>query len=497
MEEPYPESDDERAAFYRSWLQGRKALVVLDNARDLAQIRPLLPGSPTCAVIVTSRRPLGGLAGARSHKVEVLDFDVAVELLGEIVGPPRVELEREAALRIVRHCGELPLAVRIAGGRLKNNPHHTLAWLADRLEDECNRLGELELEDQAVRASFTVSYQDLAPAEAQLLCLLAALPGPDFSTGLATAAQATDLREIEQLLDRLQEAQMLEAIGADRYGFHDLVRLFANERLDAEPALDRQAIVGHAASWLRERAEAAKLVFGTGDPRHTDALVWLEAERRSLVAAIEQCAAAHDWNSVIVLTYSLIDFFSLRSHWEDRIRAHELALLAAREAGDPQTEAEVLNSRAILYFNQGCWESAIAGFTQAQALYRKLGDRHGEGKVLNNLANVYSEVGRQDEMITNYEQALAVYRELGDRLGEGMALNNLANVYREVGRQDDAIANYHQDLAICRELDDRHGEGQTLNNLAAVYRRPGASRRGDREPPTGPGDLPRARRPPS
>ncbi|MGH2854440.1 MAG: tetratricopeptide repeat protein [Solirubrobacteraceae bacterium] len=469
VEGPYPESEGQRAAFYRAQLERRRALVVLDDAHDLAQIRALLPGAPACAAIVTSRRPFGGLEGAVSLRVEVLAPDTAVELLGAIVGPPRVAAERAAAQSIACLCGELPLAVRIAGGRLKNNAHRTLAWLAERLEDERSRLGELESEDRAVRVSLTVSYEELAPPEARLLCLLAALPGPDCSTALAAGAGAAGVRETERLLDRLLEAQMLEVAGADRYRLHDLIRLFAGERLDAEPGLDRQAIASRAAAWLGERALAARLVFGTGDSRHAQALAWLEAERRSLVAAIEGRAAERDWGAVIAMTFALVDFFSLRSHWDDSTRTHELALLAAREAGKRQIEGEVLNSLAIVYCDRNRWEQAITRFTQALAIYRELGDRLGEGKALNNLANAYREQSHRDEAIANYEQALAIYRELGDRRGVGMALNNLANIYREQGRYDEAIANYEQDLAICRELGDRLGEGQTLNNLATVY----------------------------
>ncbi len=467
VEGPYPESEDQRAGFYRAQLDGRRALIVLDNARDLAQIRPLLPGSPECAVIVTSRSPLGMLEGAHSHKVDVLAPDAAVELLGEIVGSQRIEAERKAALSIARRCGELPLAVRIAGGRLKNKTHRTLAWMADRLEDERDRLGELESEDQAVRASFTVSYEELAPEEARLFCLLAALPGTDFSTGLAAGAGEAHPRETERLLDGLVEAQMLEA-DADRYRFHDLVRLFADERLDAKPDLDRQAITDQATNWLCERAQAADFALGTGDSRHADALAWLEAERKSMVAVIEAGDAANR-STVLDLTFALVNFFSLRSHWDDWTRTHELALRFAREAGDRRIEGHILNNLAVVYRSLGRWEEAITNYEQDLAICRELHDRHGEGQTLNNLANVYSSLGHWEEAITNYDQDLAICRELHDRHGEGQTLNNLANAFRGQGRWEEAIANCEQALAICRELHDRHGEGQALGSLANVY----------------------------
>jgi tetratricopeptide (TPR) repeat protein len=470
VEGPYPESDEQRAAFYRSQLDGRRALVVLDNARDLAHVRPLLPGAPTCAVIVTSRRPFGGLEGAISRRVEVLQPEKAVELLGEIVGAERIDAEREAASRVARLCGELPLAVRIAGGQLKNRTHRTLTWMADRLEDERGRLGELRLEDQAVQASFAVSFEELAQEEMRLFCLLAALPGPDLSTGLAAGANQTDMRKTEQLLDRLVEAQLLEAVGSERYRFHDLIRLFANEHLDADPDLDRQVIVQQATSWLLERAKAARSALGARDSKHTEALAWLEAERRSLVATIEARHAAHESRAVLALTDALTRFFSLRSHWDDWTRTHELALQSAREAGDRPSEARMLHNLANVYRLQGRWEEAIANYKQTLSILRELGDRRDEGRTLNNLGLVYKSQDRWDEAITYFAQALAICRKLGDRHGEGQTLNNLANVYRKQGRWKEAITSFEQALAICHEFNDRQGQGQILNNLAIVHR---------------------------
>ncbi len=467
--EDYPESEEQRAASYRAQLAGRRALVVLDNARDLAHIRPLLPGAPTCAVIVTSRRPLGTLEGAISRDVEVLQPENAVELLGEIVGAECIDAEREAASRIARLCGELPLAVRIAGGQLKNKTRRTVTWMADRLEDEHNRLAELHLDDRDVQVSFAVSYDELTPEERRLFCLLAALPGPDFSTGLAAGASGADKRGTERLLDCLVDAQMIEAVSADRYRFHDLIRLFASERLDAEPNLDRHAIVGQAASWLLERAEEADDALGAGDSRHTEALTWLEAERRSLVAAVEASHTTHESRMVMALTTALIDFFSLRSHWDDWTRAHELALQSARETGDHHGEGATLNNLANVYGKQGRWDEATTNYEQALTIYRELGDRHSEGQTLNNLSIVYTEQGRWDEATTDYELALTICRELGDRHSEGRTLNNLSLVYTEQGRWDEATTNYEQALTIYRELGNRYGEGRALNNLANVY----------------------------
>ncbi|HEY3758465.1 MAG TPA: tetratricopeptide repeat protein [Solirubrobacteraceae bacterium] len=465
VEEPFPESVDERAAFFRSRLEGRRALVVLDNARDLSHVRPLLPGSPTCAVIVTSRRPLGGLAGAAVHKVDVLDSDVAVELLGEIVGAPRVGDEREAAVSVARLCGELPLALRIAAGRLRNRPHRTLAWLAERLTDERGRLGELELDEQAVRASLAISYEELEPDAAHLFCLLAELPGPDCSTALAAGAGEIEMRDAERLLDYLVEAQMLEPAGPERYRFHDLIHLFAKDCLGVEPSLDQTLILAKATSWLGNGAQVASQVLGGEDAAHAAALTWLEAERRSLIAAVEAASVAGHDRAVLALTVVLTDFFSLRSYWDDWIGTHELALESARALGERYGEGLMLNSLATAYCHQARWDKAIASYKQALEVAEELGDRHSAGKTLNNLANVYLEQGHTEQAITNYEQDLAICRELEDRRGEAQTLNNLANAQGAQGDSEDALANYELALAMSRRLGDRHNEALVLRNL--------------------------------
>jgi tetratricopeptide (TPR) repeat protein len=468
VEGPFPESVDERAAFFRSQLEGRRALVVLDNARDVAHVRPLLPGSPTCAVILTSRRPLGGLAGAAVRKVEVLDSDVAVQLLGEIVGAPRVEDEREAAVSVARLCGELPLALRIAAGRLRNRPHRTLAWLAERLSDERERLGELELDDQAVRASLTISYEELEGDAARLFCLLAELPGPDFSTALAAGAAELETREAERLLDCLLEAQMLEPAGPERYRFHDLIRLFASERLEAEPDLDRALIRTRATLWLIDGAAVAGGALESEDAAHTTALEWLEAERRSLIATVEAAGAASKHFAVLALTIALSDFFALRSHWDDWTGTHELALRSARALGERKIECQLLNSLATAYIEQGYWRGAILHFERARALAEELGHRDSAATVLNNLANVYLQQGHTEKAIANHEQALAICRELKAHRREAETLGTLANVYFAQGHTEEAITNDKQALAIYRELKDRRGEAIALYNLAGA-----------------------------
>jgi DNA-binding SARP family transcriptional activator len=240
---------EERVRQYRSRLGDRRVLVVLDNAAAEAQVRPLLPASPGCATLVTSRARLSGLEAAHPMTLDVLEADQAVALLAKLAGPGRVAAEPGAAAAIVRLCGWLPLAVRIAGARLASRPHWRLALLAERLGDEWRRLDELKAGDLEVRASVALSYHGRNQEERRLFRLLGLLVAPSFPAWAAAALLGVEAAEAEGLLERLVDAQLVEAAGHDqagqlRYRLHDLLRLFARERLQLEelPASQRASL---------------------------------------------------------------------------------------------------------------------------------------------------------------------------------------------------------------------------------------------------------------
>jgi hypothetical protein len=228
--EALPQDVDEQAALYRSLLAGRRALVVLDNASSTDQVRPLLPGSPTCLTLLTSRQRLAALEGALPLDLDVMDSSDALHLIRKLAGPERVHAEPEAADAIVEMCGSLPLALHIAGSRLRARPAWTLAWLAGRLADERIRLRELRVEDLEVRASFALSYRGLDGRAAQMFRRLGLVAGPDFAAGGAAALSDCPSEEAEALLEDLMDAHLLEAAPTPgRYRFHDLIRLYARE----------------------------------------------------------------------------------------------------------------------------------------------------------------------------------------------------------------------------------------------------------------------------
>lgn len=263
-----PEDLEQRVMLYRARLAGKRVLVLLDNAASAAQVRPLLPGAASCAVLVTSRIRLPELEGAHPVLLDVLDQPQAVELLGNIAGPARVLAETGPADEIVTLCGRLPLAVRIAGARLALKAHWRLSRLADRLRDERQRLNELRTGDLEVRASFALSYDGQPAPERRAFRLLGVLDLPEFAAWVAAALLDRPVEQAADLLERLVDAQLLEPAGEDpsgeiRYRFHDLLRVFARERLrDEEPPESRQAALNRALRAYLVLTERAGMMLG-------------------------------------------------------------------------------------------------------------------------------------------------------------------------------------------------------------------------------------------
>jgi hypothetical protein len=269
LPEELPSELEEQAARYRGLLAGRRALVVLDNASSAEQVRPLLPASASCLVLVTSRDRLAGLVateGARVLMLDVLAPSEALDLLSRTAGPGRVDAEPEAASKVVRLCGYLPLAVRIAGARLATRPGMSLAALAERLSDERARLAELSAGDVGVRASFALSYQALDSDVSRMFRRLGLIPGPDFGRFVAAALLGRTPDEAERLLESLVDAHLVEmASRTGRYRFHDLVRLYAREKARTEESdSDREAALRRMFDWYLDIADAAERLLIPG-----------------------------------------------------------------------------------------------------------------------------------------------------------------------------------------------------------------------------------------
>ena len=496
-----PAEVEEAAARFRSLAAGRRLLVLLDDARDAEQVRPLLPASRTCAALITSRQAVTTLEGIRAVHLDVLSDQQALELLGRIAGQDRITADPRAAAEVVRRCGRLPLALRIAGARLAARPGWPVRVLAERLADATHRLDELAAGELAVRASFQVSVHTLEQspdpvdqAAAAAFGLLSLPDGPDL--GRAAAARLLDQPEstTQILLERLVDAQLLESRQPDRYQFHDLVRLYARQHAGSQqPEPERLAALTRLVGFYTATAWQAQALLRPGDrraaathPQWSDgpqqfldmltALAWLETERANLLAAIGQATAgtpAIPAAMVGQLTRALFGFFLVRGYWQDGAWANQTALELARRTHDQAAQAHALIDLGAIYRRLGRYHQALACSQDGLAIFRELGDRDSQAASLTNLGAAHEWLGQHDNAIACHRESLAIYQEVGDRHGQAHSLSNLGIAHERLGQHDEAVACLQESLTIRRELGARHGQANALTSLGEVYRRVG------------------------
>ncbi len=487
-----PVTEDERAALYRTRLAGRRVLVVLDDARDAAQVRPLLPGSATCGVLVTSRNHLPDLAGARLVDLDVLNAEESRALLVGIVGAARLEAEPVPTAQVLAACAGLPLAIRIAGARLAARVGWTIQTLARRLANERYRIDEFKVGDLAVRACFQVSFGSLPKGgegkvdPARAFRLLGLWQGPSISLPAAAALLGEPEAEVADALEVLLDAHLLQSQAADRYRFHDLLRVYAAELAEAgETQRDCDAAVLRLLTWYVYTAETAARVISpqharvplgpTGWAVHPlsfgsleEALAWCESERAGLVSATRRAAESGLHHLAWKLPAAAMSFFFRRSHWAEWVATHQIGLESARKLGDRFAEAWMLNNLGMAFGEQRM-EGAVGCFERSLAIYREIGDVPGETRAANNVAKVYVELRRFGDALDAAQRSLAIQRLAGNRYGEGVALGNLGDASRELGRFDEAIDYLQQALVIFRELSDQHAEADALSDLGGVF----------------------------
>jgi tetratricopeptide (TPR) repeat protein/transcriptional regulator with XRE-family HTH domain len=488
-----PADPEERATRYRTLLAGRQVLIVLDDARDAAQLRPLLPGSASCAVLITTRGQMLDLIGARSIDLDLLPHEDADALFTEMVGRERARAEPAATEDVLAVCAGLPLAIRIAGARLAARGSWTVRALADRLADQRRRLDVLRAGDLGVRASFEVSFTNLpgpqAPGgvdPARAFRLLGLWTGPSISLPAASALLGEEENDVANALDVLVDAHLLESPEPDRYRFHDLLRVYAAERANTqETEQDRTAAITRLLTWYLHTTEASAVIIS---PLHNrvplgpvpsgitpldfvsvhEAVSWGESERAELVAAIRLAAASglHDigWK----LPAAAMSFYYRRSHWGYWLTTHQIGLENARASGDRLAEAWMLNNLGMAYGEQRMGES-VNCFEQAVALCSETGDTRGEARASVNLANALLDMGDFTGARQAAERALGLDRRMGYRFSEGLALSVLGCASRELGQCSEAIGHLRQALAIFRELDASDPEADALSELGETY----------------------------
>ena len=496
-----PPETDERAAAYRSLLDGRRALVVLDNAASVEQVRPLLPGCPSCLVLVTSRDSLAGLVarhGASRVDLDMLPLPDAVGLLRTLIGG-RVDAEPEAAMALAKQCARLPLALRVAAELAAASPDSALAGLAAELASEQRRLDLLDAggdERTAVRGVFSWSYRHLPDAAARTFRLLGLHPGPDFdgyAVAALTGASALQARDVLALLAR---AHLVHPAGGGvhpaaggRHGMHDLLRAYAGHLTEAEDSDDARSRARAALFDYYLAAAAAAMdalvpaerhyrpaIAAAADGRVIPELdtpaqgrAWLDAERPVLVAIAAQGAPG----TVTRLAATVFRYLETGGHYADAMTIHGHARDAAVLLGDRAAEATALTNLGIICWRQGRYPQAIDYHEHARAASVEIGDPVGEAIAVANLGIVYERQGRLGEAAESHRLALDLFQRAGDRSGEARALANLGSVEARQDQCEAAVGCYQQALALLRQIGDRAAEASALPDLGVVYQRLG------------------------
>lgn len=525
-----PETED-RASLFRSAVAGRRMLLLLDNAATEGQVRPLLPATPGCLVLITSRHRLTGLDAALPLSLDLLPPSDAFALFVRIAGPAAAA-DPAGTAEIVELCGRLPLAIRIAAARLRSRSGWRPAHLADRLRDHQHRLDQLVAGHRSVGGAFELSYQQLDPDQRRMFRLLGLHPGPDTDAPAAAALTGLGVPRADRLLEDLTDAHLLEQPASGRYRFHDLLRGYAARAVADEepPEARRAALIRLFDYYVDTAAGAATLVYPhDGDlclcrtttpptrPRGVStapqAAAWLETERQNLLAVAAQAAGiglpAYPNRLSDVLARNLRS----RGTFADTLSLHNQALAAASQMGDQRGEGHAWSRLGDLYKevdryddaldayrralelsggarDRGCEGHALAGlgilhlltgrsqeaigyFGRSLVIAREIGDRNGERRGLVGLGILDKLLGRPEAALEHLGTAVRIAAEIGDLPGEAHASVSLAELHRQLGRPDRAVEYLHRALDLVRESGDRAGEAHASVSLAASYRQLG------------------------
>ena len=490
-----PAELDDRAAAYRSVLAGRRVLIVLDNASDAGQVRPLLPGEPGCLVLVTSRDLLAGLVardGAVRVLLDALPLDDAVALLRVLIGA-RVDAEPQAAAQLAGLCSCLPLALRVAAELAAARPTMSLVALAGELDGQ-GRLDALEAgadPGTAVRAVFSWSYRYLSPTAAQAFRLAALHPGTDFDSRAAAALSGTSDRAARRALAELTQACLLRHLGQDRYAIHDLLRAYAAELADTEDSkTDQRAALTRLFDYYLDTARRAADVLFPGDASAAaDAAddgassavanderavrAWLDAERANL-RAVTAYASEHDWPAHSVgLSVAMFRYLDMGGYFADALAIHSAAARAATRAGDRAAQADAVINIGTVYLALSRYPDGGQHFHRALRLSREVGHPLGELRALFNLSHVYLRMATYQDATASCQQALELSRSACDRVREARALGLLGLIALRQGRYRQAAAALAQAVTASRAIGDLSFLADSLNNLAEVEVRQG------------------------
>jgi tetratricopeptide (TPR) repeat protein/transcriptional regulator with XRE-family HTH domain len=482
-----PADPDAQAGLYRTLLADRQMLIVLDNARDEQQVRPLLPASPGSLVLITSRNQLAGLAiahGARLVTLDVLAHGEAVLLLTARLGADRAAAEPAAVSEIADLCARLPLALAVAAARAGARPGFPLAALTVELRDAAGRLDALDAGDPAasVRAVFSWSYRELYPESARMFRFLGLHPGSDISVPAAASLAGTDMGKASRLLRELARDCLITEHAPGRFTFHDLLRAYAADQARAtDSGPERTAAIGRVLDhYLHTAAHAALTLYPAYEPialappesstvpeqpaGYQQAMAWFDAEHHVLLTAALTAGCEfdhHAWQ----LPWAMMPYLQPRGHHQECAAIQRSALAAAVRLGDIAGQAVSSRLLAAACSMLGDYDQALGHYMTSLNLYKRLGDRRGETKVYHGLGQVAERQGHYADALRHAEQALGLYQAIGDKAAEAEMLNNIGWCHAHLGDYQQARAFCRQALARCAEADHLRLEGNIWDSL--------------------------------
>jgi len=489
-----PADLEARAALFRSMLDGKRVLIVLDNAHDTDQVRPLLPGSPGSMVVVTSRSQLTGLVaaeGATPLSLDVLTEDEAHELLGRRLGPEVVAAEPQPAAELIALCARLPLALGVAAGRAATRPVLSLAALAAELRDTRNRLEALEVGDAAtdVRAVLSWSYEQLSEPAARMFRLLGLHPGPDVSAAAAASLAGVSLADATAALRELTRTHVVAEPQPGRFAFHDLLRAYASQQAESEDSeADRAAAArrcrdhylhtAHAgavqANRVRKPLDLAPPEPGAVPEEFSgrgEALAWFDVESPVMFGLLASAISGGDDQYVWQIVWTLAPFLYRRGRWHECIGIQRLALRAAQHLGDPVGLGHAHYELGRGLVNIGGFTDAEPHLSQALDIFGQLGDRANEATVHQGFGHLFEQQGRYAQSLVHAREALRVVREIGPAQTVASIENSVGWLYAHLGQCEEALVYCQRSLKFQREIGHRAGEADTWDSLGYTHSR--------------------------
>jgi DNA-binding SARP family transcriptional activator/tetratricopeptide (TPR) repeat protein len=480
-----PDTVGERAALWRAQLSRRRAVVILDDAARHDQIRPLLPAQSGCLILITARRKLPDLEGARVLTLDVMSLEEAVTLFTRIAGPGMVRDSGEVAAA-VGLCGRLPLAIQLTAGRLAQGYPLRLADLVEELSQPPARLGGTGLASPEVTSAFDFSYRALEPDHQRFFRRLGLSPCPDVSLESAAALGGSTLAEAEKAITALLDQHLLIRASAGQFRLHDLIRGYAVARAcsDDGAAEQRQAVSRlldyylHTADQadrvlhpFRHRLPAPVTQLPVASPAlgtQEDATGWLELEWRNILQAAQH-AGRHEWKRQCAdLIHALAGFVEIKGYWHEALAAHTLALQACRDLADPARIARASLELSVVSQQTGRHEATLDLAEDAASIYQSLADGHGLAEALDQVGLVNQRAARSREALAYFHEARTLYTDAGDRHGVANTLSHSGIACWHLGRYPEAMGHLRDALSLYRDVTDSRGEAKTLNNLGKM-----------------------------